>query len=49
LMQIGARFMPNVLEAWKSFWTHSMELLSDVCHVESCFSPFGNSVSVGAT
>jgi hypothetical protein len=25
-----------------------MELLADVGHVESCFSPFGDSVSVGA-
>jgi hypothetical protein len=23
-----------------------MELLGDVCHVEFCFGPFGNSVSV---
>ena len=32
----------------KSFWTHSMELLGDVGRVESCFFPFGVSVSVGA-
>jgi hypothetical protein len=32
----------------KSFWTHPMELLSDVGHVESQFGPFRNSVSVGA-
>jgi hypothetical protein len=25
-----------------------MELLGDVGHVECCFSPFGDSVSVGA-
>ena len=25
----------------KSFWTHSMELLGDVGHVESCFGTFG--------
>jgi hypothetical protein len=25
-----------------------MELLGDVGHVESCFGPFGDSVSVGA-
>jgi hypothetical protein len=31
----------------KSFWTHMMELLGDVGHVESGFSPFGDSVSVG--
>ena len=34
--------------ARKSFWTHLMELLGDMGHVESCFSPFGDSVSVGA-
>ena len=32
----------------KSFWTHPMELLGDVGHVESHFIPFGDSVSVGA-
>jgi hypothetical protein len=30
------------------FWTHPMELVSDVGRVESCFSPFGDSVSVSA-
>ena len=34
--------------ARKSFWTHALELLGDVVHVESRFSPFGDSVSVGA-
>ena len=32
----------------KSFWTHPMELLGDVRHVESHFIQFGDSVSVGA-
>ena len=32
----------------KTFLTHPMELLGDMGHVESCFSPFGDSVSVGA-
>jgi hypothetical protein len=32
----------------KSFWTHLIELLGDVDHVESHFGPFGDSVSVGA-
>jgi hypothetical protein len=45
---IGARFGPNILEAWKSFWMHRMEVPGDMGHVESCFSPFGDSVSVGA-
>ena len=30
------------------FWTHTMELRDDMGHVESCFSLFGDSVSVGA-
>jgi hypothetical protein len=30
------------------FWTHPMDLLGDVGHVESCFSPFGDDVSVSA-
>jgi hypothetical protein len=38
----------NVPLSWKSFWTHPMELLSDVGHVESHFGPFGDSVCVGA-
>jgi hypothetical protein len=38
----------HVPEAWKSFWTHWMEHLGDVSHVESRFGPFGDSVSVGA-
>ena len=29
-------------------WTHPMQLLGDVGHVEPRFSPFGVSVSVGA-
>jgi hypothetical protein len=38
-----------VLEAQKSLCTHRMELIDDVGHVESCFGPFGDSASVGAT
>ena len=45
---IGARFASSVPQAWKSFWTHLMELLGDVGHMESYFFPFGDSVSVGA-
>jgi hypothetical protein len=29
-----------------SVWTHLMELLGDVGHVESCFGPFVGGVSV---
>jgi hypothetical protein len=32
----------------KSFWTQPIELLSDMGHVKSCFSPFGDGASVGA-
>jgi hypothetical protein len=31
--------VPNVPLAQKSFWTHPMELLGDVGHVESHFCP----------
>jgi hypothetical protein len=34
---IGARFAPNILLAWKSFWTHPMILLGDVDEVEAHF------------
>jgi hypothetical protein len=40
--------MPNVPKAQTSFRMHPMELLDDVDCVESYFSPFGDSVSVGA-
>jgi hypothetical protein len=39
--------MPNIPQAQKSFWTHSVELLGDMCHVESPFRPFRDSVSIG--
>jgi hypothetical protein len=39
--------VPNIPLALKSFWTHPMELLGDIGHVESCFGPFGDNVSVG--
>ena len=45
---MGARFAPNVPLAQKLFWTHSIERLGDVGHVESCFGPFGDGASVGA-
>jgi hypothetical protein len=43
-----ARFVSNVSKARKSFWTHPMELLGDVGHLESCFGRFEDSVSLGA-
>jgi hypothetical protein len=35
-------------QSQKSFWTHPMELLDDVTHVESHFGPFRDGVTVGA-
>jgi hypothetical protein len=35
-------------KAQKSFWTHPMELIGYVGHVESCFGPFEDGVSVRA-
>ena len=48
LTQDRSRLASNIPLDQKSFWTHPMELLSDVGHVESHFIPFGDSVSVGA-
>ena len=42
---IVARFTSNIPYAWKSVWTHPMELLGDVGLEESNFGPFGDSVS----
>jgi hypothetical protein len=47
-VQDGCTVKPNVPLAWKSIWTHMMELLGDVGHVESRFGPFGDGVSAGA-
>jgi hypothetical protein len=41
-------FAWNVPQAQTSFFTHPMELLGDVGHVESRFGPFGDSVNVSA-
>ena len=48
LMQVGARFAWNIPYAQKSIWMHQMELLDDMCHMESHFGPFRDSVSFGA-
>jgi hypothetical protein len=48
LRKIGAQFAPSVLEARILFWTHRMELLGDMGHVESRFGLFGDSVTVSA-
>jgi hypothetical protein len=39
----------NVPQAQKSFRTHPIELLGDVDHVKSHFSPFGDSVSISGS
>jgi hypothetical protein len=41
-------FALNVPHAQTLFWTHLMELLGDVGHVECRFGPFGDSISVSA-
>ena len=46
-VQDGAWFALDVPLAYKSFWTHPMELLGDVGHVEYRFFLFGDSVGVG--
>jgi hypothetical protein len=45
---LGAWFALDVPQAQKLFYTHPLELLEGVGHVESHFFPFGDSVSVGA-
>jgi hypothetical protein len=32
----------------ETFWTHPMDLLGDIGHVESRFNPFGDPVRVSA-
>jgi hypothetical protein len=44
--KIGARFVPNVPLAQKSFWTHPMVLLGDEAQVEARFTPFGDSANL---
>jgi hypothetical protein len=46
MCKIGVRFALNVRRAWKSFQAHPMVLLGDIGHVEACFGPFGDSVSL---
>jgi hypothetical protein len=41
-VQDSCTFVPNVPQAQKMFWTHPIERLGDVGHVESHFSPFGD-------
>jgi hypothetical protein len=41
-------FALKIPQAQKSFWTHPIEHLGDMGHVESRFGPFRDSVSIGA-
>jgi hypothetical protein len=41
-------FALNIPQAQKSFWTHPIEHLGDVGHVESHFGPFRDNLSIGA-
>jgi hypothetical protein len=40
-------FALNIPHAQKSFWTHPIEHLGDLGHVESHFGPFRESLSIG--
>jgi hypothetical protein len=41
-------FALSIPQALKSFWTHPIEHLGNVGHVESHFGPFRDSVCIGA-
>ena len=47
LMKDRCAVCMDVPYAQKLVWTHPIELLDDVCHMESHFSPFVDSVSFG--
>jgi hypothetical protein len=48
LTQDRERLAPNIIQPQKSFWTHSMELIGDLGHVEYRFGSFSDSASIGA-
>jgi hypothetical protein len=48
LTQDRCTFAANIPQARKSFWTHPIEQLGGVGHVEFHFGPFGDIVSIGA-
>jgi hypothetical protein len=43
---MDAQFARNIPQAQKLFWTHLMELLVDVGHVESHLGTFGDNVCI---
>jgi hypothetical protein len=40
--------MSSIPKSRQSFWMHTIKLHGDMGHVESCFGPFGDGLSVGA-
>jgi hypothetical protein len=47
-VQDRSLFAPNVPQARKSFWTRTMKILGDMCHVESYFILFGDTDNLDA-
>jgi hypothetical protein len=47
--QVKACFSSFASKAWKSFWTHSIELQGDMGHVESRIGPFEDGFCVGVS
>jgi hypothetical protein len=45
---IGARFLPSIPWAQKSFWTRPMVLLGDEAQVDARFGLFGDSANLNA-
>jgi hypothetical protein len=43
---MGARFVPNIPQAKKSFWTHLMELINDEAQIEAHFGLFVDSANL---
>ena len=47
-VSVGAWFALDVLEAQKSFWSHSVVPLGDEAQVEARFGPFKDSANLDA-
>jgi hypothetical protein len=47
-MQDSAWFVPNMQQAWKSFWAQPVEVLGDVGQMKAHFSLFGDSINLDA-
>jgi hypothetical protein len=48
LTQVWCMFALNIPQAQKLFWTHPIELIGDVGHLESHFGWLGDCISIGA-